>query len=69
MEFAKANGLHFMETSAFTDINVRDVFEMLVQEIYNVKSREDLAARRNGQGKKLVHNDPTLEEKKACGCL
>jgi Rab family protein len=30
MEFAKQNGLHFMETSAFTDINVRDCFEMLV---------------------------------------
>ena len=29
-EFAKANGLLFMETSAFADVNVRDVFEMLV---------------------------------------
>ena len=45
-EFAKANGLLFMETSAFTDTNVRDVFEMLVQEIYNVKSREDVMAKR-----------------------
>ena len=45
MEFAKDNNLLFMETSAFTDVNVRDVFEMLVQEIYNTKSREDL----NGQ--------------------
>ncbi len=40
LEFAQENGLLFMETSAFTDINVRDVFEHLVQEIYNVKSRE-----------------------------
>ena len=40
VEFAQENGLLFMETSAFTDINVRDVFELLVQEIYNVKSRE-----------------------------
>jgi Rab family protein len=40
MEFARENNLLFMETSAFTDINVRDVFELLVQEIYNVKSRE-----------------------------
>ena len=30
MEFAKSNGLHFMETSAYADVNVRDVFEMLV---------------------------------------
>lgn len=47
LEFAKENNLMFMETSAFADVNVRDVFEMLVQEIYNVKSREDLAARKN----------------------
>lgn len=40
MEFARDNNLLFMETSAFTDVNVRDVFELLVQEIYNVKSRE-----------------------------
>ena len=37
-EFANQNGLLFRETSAFTDINVRDVFEVLVQEIFNVKS-------------------------------
>ena len=30
----------FMETSAMADVNVRDAFELLVQEIYNVKSRE-----------------------------
>ncbi len=69
MEFAKENNLLFMETSAYTDINVRDVFEMLVQEIYNVKSREDLVAKRNQGGRKLVHNDPSLEDKKMCGCF
>ena len=58
-----------METSAYTDLNVRDVFEHLVQEIYNVKSREDLLAKRNQGGKRLVHNDPNLEEKKMCGCM
>ena len=45
-EFAKQNGLFFMETSAFTDFNVRDIFETLVQEIYNVKSMEDMNNRR-----------------------
>jgi Rab family protein len=69
MEFAKENNLLFMETSAYADVNVRDVFELLVQEIYNVKSREDLIAKRNQGGKKLVHNDPSLEEKKYCGCM
>ena len=29
-EFAQQNALLFMETSAFTDINVRDAFETLV---------------------------------------
>lgn len=52
-----------METSAFADVNVRDVFELLVQEIYNVKSREDMQANRNKGGRKLVHNDPSLEDK------
>jgi GTPase SAR1 family protein len=47
MEFARENNLLFMETSAYADVNVRDVFELLVQEIYNVKSREDLMAKRN----------------------
>jgi hypothetical protein len=28
----------FMETSAIEDLNVRDCFEQLVQEIYNVQS-------------------------------
>ena len=70
MEFAKDNNLLFMETSAFTDVNVRDVFEMLVQEIYNTKSREDLNGQRTQTGKKiLVHNDPSLDDKKMCGCM
>lgn len=58
-----------METSAYADVNVRDVFEMLVQEIYNTKSREDLMAKRNQGGKLISVTDPNLEEKKACGCM
>ena len=69
LEFAKENNLLFMETSAYIDINVRDAFELLVQEIYNTKSREDLIAKRNAGGKQIVHNDPSLEEKKMCGCM
>jgi Rab family protein len=30
LEFAKLNNLHFLETSAFADVNVRDAFELLV---------------------------------------
>jgi hypothetical protein len=57
-----------METSAFADVNVRDVFELLVQEIYNVRSREDLTNRNQG-GKPLVHNDPSFNKDKGCGCM
>ena len=35
-DFAAKNGLLFMETSAILDMNVRDCFEYLVQEIYTV---------------------------------
>ena len=57
-----------METSAFADLNVRDVFEMLVQEIYNVKSREDHGGNTGGGGRIKVHNDPNFD-KKNCGCM
>ena len=43
-DFANENNLLFIETRLCTDINVRDVFKMLVQEIYKAKSREGLAA-------------------------
>ena len=41
-EFARKHTLLFIETSAFTDTNVRDSFEILVQEIYNVRSHEEM---------------------------
>jgi GTPase SAR1 family protein len=37
--FAKANSLLFRETSTFTGENVREVFEELIQSIYQKKSR------------------------------
>ena len=72
-QFAMENGLLFLETSAVEDVNVRDVFELLVQEIYNVKSREQQPSRGEG-GKVLIHNDPSLEGGKKssdgmCGCM
>jgi hypothetical protein len=41
-------------------VNVRDVFELLVQEIYNVKSREQ--PKKPEGGRVLIHNDPSLLE-------
>jgi hypothetical protein len=49
-----------METSAVQDINVRDVFELLVQEIYNVKSIEQPKKEEKGV-RILIHNDENLE--------
>jgi GTPase SAR1 family protein len=37
--FANANNLFFEETSALTCINVKEVFEVLLQEIYNEQSQ------------------------------
>jgi GTPase SAR1 family protein len=34
-EFANAEDLMFIETSALSNNNVRDAFEILLQEIYN----------------------------------
>ena len=45
-DYAKKNGLLFMETSAIQDLNVRDCFEYLVQEIYTVQNSQDLNNRR-----------------------
>jgi Rab family protein len=67
LDFARENGLLFMETSAVQDINVRDVFELLVQEIYNVKSREQ-PKRDEKSGRVLIHNDNDLDGKKESTC-
>lgn len=39
MEFASENNLHFFEASAVTGYNVKEIFEFLIQQIYNLKSR------------------------------
>ena len=39
-EFAQKNGLLFGEASAVDDVNVRELFENLLQEIHNVKQKE-----------------------------
>ncbi|XP_952155.1 GTP-binding protein, Rab-family, putative [Theileria annulata] len=39
MEFANENNLYFFEASAVTGYNVKEIFEFLIQQIYNLKSR------------------------------
>ena len=69
-EFARKHNLLFIETSAFTDTNVRDSFETLVQEIYNVRSHEEMNSRLgvNGKNKTFVFNDEGMKDEKSDGC-
>ena len=69
-EFARKHNLLFIETSAFTDTNVRDSFETLVQEIYNVRSHEEMNSRLNQAGgqKTFVFNDVDMDEKNQSSC-
>ena len=69
-EFARKHNLLFIETSAFTDTNVRDSFETLVQEIYNVRSHEEMNQRLNvGGGKKaFMFTDEEFDEGKRDSC-
>jgi GTPase SAR1 family protein len=63
-EFSRKHNLLFIETSAFTDTNVRDSFEILVQEIYNVRSHEEMQNRMNvsNSTRKLVFNDENFDD-------
>lgn len=61
-EFARKHNLLFIETSAFSDTNVRDSFEILVQEIYNVRSSQEIESRMNQNGKRLVFNDDNFDD-------
>ena len=58
------HNLLFIETSAFTDTNVRDSFEILVQEIYNVRSHEEMLNRMNPNTstRRLVFNDDGFDD-------
>mmetsp|Transcript_8576 Transcript_8576/g.14474 ORF Transcript_8576/g.14474 Transcript_8576/m.14474 type:complete len:98 (-) Transcript_8576:119-412(-) len=71
-DFARKHNLLFIETSAFTDTNVRDSFEILVQEIYNVRSHEEMQNRMNPTNtstRKLVFNDDNFDDgRRGGGC-
>ena len=68
-DYARKNKLLFMETSAFADVNVRDVFEYLVQEIYTVQNSQNLNSMRNQtRGRMLQHSDPNLGQQNQSSC-
>jgi len=49
-EFARHNGLHFVESSAVTSLNVTHVFEQLLQEVYKQAVKTAAAERYGEQG-------------------
>ena len=69
-DYARKNNLLFMETSAVQDVNVRDVFEYLVQEIYTVQNSQNLNSRRQNKAgvKKIVWQDPNLDQNSGGMC-
>ena len=46
-QFAKDENLMFIETSALANNNVKDAFEILMQEIYNQKQKMPKTAMKN----------------------
>ena len=68
-EFARKHNILFIETSAYTDTNVRDSFETIVQEIYNVRSHEEMQSRMNPSNtKKLVFHDDNFDDGQNARC-
>ena len=63
-EFAAQEGLMFIETSAVGNNNVRDAFEILLQEIYNQRQKMPKTAPKNPL--KLDENNTNTEKKSCC---
>jgi len=50
-EYAEKNGLFFVETSAVQNTNVKNMFEILVQEVYNTRQKKSYSdVRSSGTG-------------------
>ena len=66
-KFAKSNGLLFEETSTFTGINVKEVFEELLQNIYSTKSQAGNNKNRDSLSNRLMANPANAQNKSCCG--
>ena len=62
--FATKNDLLFEESSAIEDVNVKSIFENLLQKVYDVKSSEFTDEKYNEKKKRLVYQDPTKEHRR-----
>jgi Rab family protein len=68
-EFARQHGLFFKEASAVTSYNVKDIFELLLQEIYNQSSKgkgRDSADNNGGLGGMQIGLDGGQSAKSGC---
>ncbi|CAI2376191.1 unnamed protein product [Moneuplotes crassus] len=63
-KFATKNDLLFEESSAIEDINVKLIFENLLQKVYDVKSSEFTDEKYNEKKKRLVYQDPSKPQSK-----
>ena len=62
LAFANKNDMLYEESSAVEDINVKSIFEELLQKVYDVKSSEFTDDNYNEKRKRLVYEDPRKEE-------
>mmetsp|Transcript_18699 Transcript_18699/g.45065 ORF Transcript_18699/g.45065 Transcript_18699/m.45065 type:complete len:209 (+) Transcript_18699:14-640(+) len=66
-DFAVHHGLHFSEASAFSGENVRHIFELLMQEIYNEQSKKKPRdSAEMGSGMALAPPPPITQQ--TCQC-
>lgn len=63
-EFADQNGLHFFESSAVTNFNVKNIFENLLQEIYKQKTK--VASTHEPQSSGVQLRAPGQPQKQDC---
>ena len=68
-EFSDKHKLKFQESSAVEDINVKSIFEELLTEIYDVKSKSHFSQEwYEEKRKRLVYSQTKPKEKEEGGC-
>jgi Rab family protein len=66
VKFANQYGLLFEETSAITVVKVKEAFERLLQEIYNVKAQSGVGLGKESAVNRLAAHLNATQERKAC---
>ena len=62
-EFAEENGMKFIETSATTNLNVDEAFEILIDEV--IKNNKDILKKINNN---IILTKKNVYKKKVGGC-